>query len=92
MKKEGRRHAHVVFSRIDGETMTAIHLPHTKRKLVALTRELYIEHGWKLPDGLVNKRLRNPRNFSLAEWQQAKRIGKDPRSDKSRLTGCMGDF
>jgi len=84
-EKEGRRHAHVVFSRIDAKTMTAIHLPHTKRKLVALTRELYIEHGWKMPDGLVDKRLRNPRNFSLAEWQQAKRIGKDPRVIKAAL-------
>jgi len=84
-EKEGRRHAHVVFSRIDAESMTAIHLPHTKRKLVALTRELYIEHGWKMPDGLVDKRLRNPRNFTLAEWQQAKRIGKDPRIIKTAL-------
>lgn len=84
-EKEGRRHAHVVFSRIDAETMTAIHLPHTKRKLVALTRDLYIEHGWKMPDGLMDKRLRNPRNFSLAEWQQAKRIGKDPRAIKGAL-------
>jgi len=84
-EKEGRRHAHAVFSRIDANTMTAIHLPHTKRKLVALTRELYIEHGWKMPDGLFDKRLRNPRNFSLQEWQQAKRIGKDPRAIKTAL-------
>ena len=88
-EKEGRRHAHVVWSRINAETMTAVHLPHTKRKLVALTREIYIEHGWKMPDGLVDKRLRNPRNFTLAEWQQAKRIGKDPRVIKIALPSLV---
>ena len=84
-EKQGRRHAHCVWSRIDTAKMTAIHLPHTKRKLVALTREIFIERDWKLPDGLIDKRLRNPRNFSLAEWQQAKRIGKDPRIIKTAL-------
>lgn len=84
-EKQGRRHAHCVWSRIDAAKMTAIHLPHTKRKLVELTREIFIERNWKLPDGLIDKRLRNPRNFSLAEWQQAKRIGKDPRIIKTAL-------
>lgn len=84
-EKQGRRHAHCVWSRIDAVKLTAIHLPHTKRKLVELTREIFIARNWKLPDGLVDKRLRNPRNFSLAEWQQAKRIGKDPRIIKTAL-------
>ena len=51
-EKEGRRHAHVVWSRIDPATMTAINLPHFKRKLTALSRELYLENNWTLPDGL----------------------------------------
>jgi hypothetical protein len=32
-EKEGRRHAHAVWSRIDAETMTAKHLPFFKTKL-----------------------------------------------------------
>lgn len=82
-EKEGRRHAHVVWSRIDASSMTAINLSHFKRKLNALSRELYLEHGWQLPDGLRRDGGKNPLNFTLAEWQQAKRIGLDPREIKS---------
>lgn len=32
-EKEGRRHAHCVWSRIDADTMTAIDMPHFKLKL-----------------------------------------------------------
>lgn len=84
-EKQGRRHAHCVWSRINVEKMTAVHLPHTKRKLVALTRDIFIEREWKMPDGLIDKTLRNPKNFTYAQWQQAKRIGKDPRAIKAAL-------
>lgn len=88
-EKEGpggiRRHAHVVWSRIDADTMTAVPLPFTKRKLTELTRDLFIEHGWKMPDGLIDPQRRDPRNFTLAEWQQAKRQGKDPHAIKAAL-------
>ena len=47
-EKEGRRHAHVVWSRIDYKSMTAINLPHYKRKLNSLSKELYLEHGWEV--------------------------------------------
>lgn len=78
-EKEGRRHAHAVWSRIDAQTMTAINLPHFKNRLRDLSRELYLDHGWDLPKGLQTLGGRSPLNFSLAEWQQAKRIGVDPR-------------
>lgn len=81
-EKEGRRHAHVVWSRIDGEEIKAINLPHFKTKLTNLSRELYLDHGWVLPDGLQTNGGKSPLNFSLAEWQQAKRIGLDPREIK----------
>lgn len=61
-EKEGRRHGHCVWSRIDQQGLKAIHLPHTKRKLVALTRDLFIEHDWKLPDGLIDKRALSAEN------------------------------
>lgn len=80
---ELRRHAHAVWSRINVEEMKAIPLPHSKRKMQDVSRDLYLEHGWKMPRGLAVSGERDPRNFSLAEWQQAKRIGKDPREIKT---------
>lgn len=81
-EKEGRRHAHVVWSRIDGDALKAINLSHFKNKLTSLSRELYLDHGWVLPEGLQSNGGKSPLNFSLAEWQQAKRIGLDPREIK----------
>ena len=78
-EKEGRRHAHAVWSRIDPQTMKARPLPFHKNKLQDLARELYREHGWTMPEGFANRSKSDPRNFSLADWQQAKRASKDPR-------------
>nr|WP_281248869.1 relaxase/mobilization nuclease domain-containing protein [Roseovarius marisflavi] len=82
-EKDGRRHAHVVWSRIDTEKMRAINLPHYKTKLRDVSRELYLEHDWDMPRGLQDRRLRDPLNFSREEWQQAKRAGIDPREIKA---------
>lgn len=87
-EKEGRRHAHAVWSRIDADSMTAKNLPFFKMKLRDLSRELYIENGWKMPRGLMNSREADPRNFTLAEWHQAKRAGFDARDLKSILQEC----
>jgi hypothetical protein len=81
-EKEGRRHAHVVWSRIDADEMKAINLPHFKNKLARLSKDLYLQHGWDLPDGHKTNGWKNPLNFTLAEWQQAKRLGYDPREIK----------
>lgn len=86
--KEGRQHVHCVWSRIDAETMTARPMSFFKTKLTGLSRELYLEHGWKMPRGLANAAERNPTNFTLAEWQQAKRQAIDPRWLKSTLQNC----
>lgn len=87
-EKDGRRHAHVVWSRIDLERMRAINLPHYKSKLKDVSRELYLEHGWDMPRGLQDRRLRDPLNFSREEWQQAKRVGLDPREIKTVFRQC----
>ena len=87
-EKEGRRHAHCVWSRIDANTMTARHLSFFKQKLMKVSRDLYLEHGWTMPRGLENAAERNPTNFSLAEWQQAKRQGMDPRWLKQAVQDC----
>lgn len=74
-----RKHAHAVWSRIDTKRMKAVQMSYTKRKLQDVSRELYIRHGWRMPHGFINPHYRDPKNFSLAEWQQAKRKGKDPK-------------
>ncbi len=83
--KEGRRHCHAVWSRIDGKAMKAIPLPYTKMKLMDLSRDLYFENGWKMPKGFIRKQDRSPDNFTLAQWQQAKRTGQDARTIKAAL-------
>ncbi|KQN01037.1 relaxase [Sphingobium sp. Leaf26] len=87
-EKEGRRHAHAVWSRIDAETMTAKPLPFFKSKLRDIGKELYLENGWKMPEGFRNSKLRNPRNFTLDEWQQAKRAGLDANQIKATIQEC----
>lgn len=87
-EKEGRRHAHCVWSRIDADTMTAKQMSFYKTKLTGISRDLYLENGWSMPRGLENAAERNPTNFSLAEWQQAKRQGIDPRWLKSAVQEC----
>lgn len=87
-EKENRLHAHCVWSRIDADTMTAKQLSFYKTKLFNLARDLHLEHGWTMPRGMAEKGLRDPTNFSLAEWQQFKRQGIDPRSLKQVVQDC----
>lgn len=87
-EKEGRRHAHVVWSRIDCGEMKAINLPFYKTKLRDISRELYYEHGWKMPQGLLDGNNRDPLNYSLREWQQAKRQGEDPKALQRMFQNC----
>ncbi len=83
-----RRHAHAVWCRIDTDNMRAVQMSHDHHKLNDLARELYLEHGWKMPRGFVRKQETNPRNYSLAEWQQAKRAKKDPDKLKAMFQDC----
>ncbi len=81
-EKNGRRHAHAVWSRIVVDEMKAVHLPHFKTKLRDVSRDLFLDHGWVLPNGLATYGNKNPLNFTLSQWQQAKRQGYDPREIK----------
>ena len=67
-EKQGRRHAHVVWSRIDAETMTAINLPHFNVKLLDVSKELFLDYGWGLPKGLKTYGDKDPLNFTLDQW------------------------
>ncbi|MDJ0922276.1 MAG: hypothetical protein QNI84_14200 [Henriciella sp.] len=81
-EKKGRRHAHCVWSRINVVEMKAIQMSFDREKLKPVSRDLFIEHGWKMPAGLANRANRDPRNYSLAEWQQARRIQRHPNEIK----------
>ena len=87
-EKNGRWHAHCVWSRIDAAEMKAINLPHYKMKLRDVSRDLYLEHGWQLPRGLIDLGERDPLNFSQGEWQQALRIEADPKKLKQTFVDC----
>jgi hypothetical protein len=87
-EKQGRRHCHAVWSRIDSDTMTAKDLPFFKRKLNELSKQIFLENGWAMPKGFENPKLRDPTSFTLKEWQQAKRVGLDPRELKSAVQDC----
>ena len=84
-EKEGRRHCHVVWSRIDVEAMKAINLPFYHRKLMSISREQFLRHGWHMPRGLAKKQAHDPTNCTLAEWQQARRTGRNAREVKDML-------
>ena len=81
-EKNGRRHAHAVWSRIDSNTMTATEIGLYKFKLRDLSKELFLDHGWDLPDGLKTYGKGDPLNYDLEQWQQSQRFGVDPREMK----------
>jgi len=87
-EKNGRRHVHVVWSRIDAGRMKAINLPHFKRKLMAISRELYLEHSWEMPAGFREAAKRDPNRFTHAEAGQAKRTDRDPAALKAMFRRC----
>lgn len=87
-EKNGRRHAHCVWSRIDAARMRAINLPHSKRKLMDISIELYRTHGWPMPAGFRDYALRNPQNYSRAEAGHAKRTAQDPQALKTLFRNC----
>lgn len=87
-EKEGRRHCHAVWSRIDADSMTAINLPHFKLKLRDISKQLFLEHDWRMPAGLVDSSARSPLTYTLAEYQQAKRMGRDRLDLNSMVQEC----
>ena len=62
--KDGREHAHVVWSRIDADTMTSIHMAYDHSKLCDLSCELAHKYNLDLPPG-------------LKAWEAKRRTEKD---------------
>ncbi len=88
-EKEGRRHAHAVWSRIDVDQMKAIPMNHFKMKLQDVSRDLFIKLGLEMPKGLKNKKDRDPLNYDLPVWNQAKRLKEDPRDLKEVIQNAL---
>lgn len=87
-EKEGRRHAHCVWSRIDTAEMKAINLPHYKIRLRDISRQLFLENDWRMPRGLQDAQERSPLEFSQAEHQQAKRTEQSASAIKKIFKEC----
>ncbi|MEM9668653.1 MAG: relaxase [Pseudomonadota bacterium] len=79
------RHAHAVWSRIDIAEMKAIPMDFHRMKQRDVSRELFIQHGWEMPQGLINREERNPLNYTFDQYQHAKRLGKNAGQIKSDL-------
>ena len=84
-EKHGRRHAHCVWSRINADEMKAINIAFPKLKLNEISKSLYLENGWDLPKGFIDKNLKSPLNYTRSEWQQAARTGQNPKAIKASL-------
>ena len=80
-EKEGRRHAHAIWDRIT-ERGLAVQLSHSREKLKDEPRHV-CRHGIEAPAGIRDRQHRDPLNYDLSTWQQAKRMGEDPRDLKA---------
>ncbi|MGE0284400.1 MAG: AAA family ATPase, partial [Rhizobiaceae bacterium] len=87
-EKNGRRHAHCVWSRINAGRMRAINMAHSKRKLMDISIALYRDHGWSMPAGFLDHDRRDPLNYSREEAAQARRTGHDPKAQKALFRRC----
>jgi len=87
-EKSGRRHCHVVFSRIDTANMTAINMSYFKDRLNELSHELFLMHGWEVPEGFKNRERSNPLNYDHTCYGEAKRAKRDPKRVKALLLEC----
>jgi Ti-type conjugative transfer relaxase TraA len=87
-EKNGRRHAHCVWSRINVAEMKAVPLPHSKRKLTKQAHEIFLAQGWDVPKGFERFAERDPLNCSRQEAQQAKRTGHDRAALKRMFVEC----
>ncbi|MDE1152825.1 MAG: relaxase/mobilization nuclease domain-containing protein [Micavibrio sp.] len=81
-EKNGRRHCHAVWSRIDSEKLVAVNLAHFKRKLMEISAMLFLKHGWKLPKGFKRKADKSPLSMTRQEYRQAVRLAEDPQALK----------
>ena len=82
-EKNGRRHCHVVWSRIDTDKLKAVHMSHFKMKLMDVSQALFLKHGWKLPKGMQKGQKKSRLAFTREEYRQAVRLLEDPEALKA---------
>ncbi|MCC7037247.1 MAG: hypothetical protein IT560_08045, partial [Alphaproteobacteria bacterium] len=87
-EKSGRRHCHVVWSRIDTEKLVAVNMAHFKKKLMDVSRGLFLRYGWKLPKGMQRGERRSPFHLTMEEHRQAVRLSHDPQAMKALFKGA----
>ncbi|MEW8192190.1 MAG: relaxase/mobilization nuclease domain-containing protein, partial [Candidatus Thiodiazotropha sp.] len=80
--KDGREHAHVVWSRIDLEKEKAVQMSFDRDKLMMVTRLFAKEHGLELPKGYEKEG--KGQQLSLYEMHQKRTTGlsKDERQEQ----------
>lgn len=88
-EKEGREHCHIVWSRVDIDTMRIISDSHNYRKHELVARELERDFGHERVQGVHVERDGKPRperTPSHAEMLQSQRTGLSPQEIKDRVT------
>jgi hypothetical protein len=88
-EKEGREHCHIVWSRVDIDTMRTISDSHNYRKHELVARELERDFGHERVQGVHVERDGKPRperTPSHAEMLQSQRTGLNPQEIKDRVT------
>ena len=78
--KNGREHCHVIWSRINANSMTAVQLSHDHLKLQRLAFEIAREYGLKTPEGKAKL------NITFAEKAQAEATGLAPAERRKTIT------
>jgi len=84
--KEGREHAHVVWSRIDTVNEKAVQLSFDHEKLMMVTREFARDHGLILPDGYEHEREGRNKQNTLYEQYQQNQTGLSKEERMERIT------
>lgn len=89
--KEGREHAHVVWSKINAEKMQAVHMAFDRQTLREASQELAREFGHKLPEGLKADRGNDRYSAQFdkkdfAELKQEERSGLSIDDRRSQIT------
>lgn len=91
-EKKGREHCHVVWSRIDLETMRAIQLSFDRQKLRRCAQDLAAEFGLELPPGLAQdrgaERFDDPPRPTRAEKAMQAQSGLSREERRAVITQC----
>ncbi|MEL6521060.1 MAG: relaxase [Pseudomonadota bacterium] len=90
-EKYGRRHAHVVWSRIDtdGDHPVSIRVSHDRQKLMEVSHEQFLRNGWDVPKGIAFYDAGTSKNIRHGEWMQFKRSGIHPDEHKAQVRAAF---